>query len=272
MTEPCDAGSLVREAIALYRRDVAAYDAFAATGRPGTPEAAELAAIDKLVEATNCTRMTLFADHPGEVVRYGEVRDLAALRTLGEIAAVRLGLNYKRVNNTKEATRYLQATFALGAKLFQERLTYAEAHVGLELMATSAPALLELAKAGRDAARTAELEQFEQGRQQLVTEQVQPMARMLRSIDAQVVARHAGDVFYFAEPRAGGGSFDRMWRVEAILALGRMRYFVGGEGRAGDQRAATQRLQTYLTDPDPVIREAANAALDLTLEEYRMLG
>jgi len=267
MSDACDAAALYREAIALYRADRATYDAFAETGRPGTPEAAELAAVDRLVAAAGCAGMKVFADRPADVVRYGPPDDLHALRRLGDIAAVRLGLNYKRVNNAREATRYLQAAFALGAKLFEERLTYAEAELGLELMSKSAPALLDLAEQAQDAARLAELRQFEDFRKRLVTEDVQPMVGVLRSVDAAVVGRHAGDVFYFADHAP-----ERMWRVEAIFALGRMRYFVGTDGRLGDQRGATERLQAYLNDADPIVRLAARAALDLTLEQYRMLG
>jgi hypothetical protein len=64
--------------------------------------------------------------------------------------------------------------------------------------------------------------------------------------------------------------------VEAILALGRMRYDIGGgdgsNGRVADQRGAMRALRRYAEDPDPVIRTAAVAARDLTIEDYRRLG
>jgi hypothetical protein len=60
-----------------------------------------------------------------------------------------------------------------------------------------------------------------------------------------------------------------MWRVEAILKLGRYRF---NAGRIGDQRNAIKTIKDLLThDPDPVIRAAAQAAHDLTLEQYRMM-
>ena len=74
-------------------------------------------------------------------------------------------------------------------------------------------------------------------------------------------------MFYLAE----NGS-ERMWRVEAILALGRMQYFVGAGGRRGDQRGATRQLKQHALDKDPVIRAAAKAALELTREQMRTLG
>ena len=58
----------------------------------------------------------------------------------------------------------------------------------------------------------------------------------------------------------------------AILALGRMRFFAGAGGRAGDQRTAERLLKQLASDGDPVIRTAAETALELTLEQYRMLS
>jgi hypothetical protein len=124
-----------------------------------------------------------------------------------------------------------------------------------------------IAKESGDAQRAAAIERFEAGRQQFYAERMQPMARVLRSIDPGVVRRHAGDVFYFAEHAA-----ERMWRIEAILSMGRMRYFVGQGGTLGDQRGANQLLKKYLNDPDPLIRQAAKAAQQLTVEQYRSLS
>jgi hypothetical protein len=63
-----------------------------------------------------------------------------------------------------------------------------------------------------------------------------------------------------------------MWRVEAILALGRMLFYDCEGRRIGDQRGASRALTNHLTDKDPVIRAAAKAALDLTREQMRTLG
>jgi len=60
-------------------------------------------------------------------------------------------------------------------------------------------------------------------------------------------------------------------RARALLALGRVRFLAGEGGTAATQRAAT-RVVTDLAanDPDPVIRAAAAAARDLTVEQHRM--
>ena len=62
-----------------------------------------------------------------------------------------------------------------------------------------------------------------------------------------------------------------MYRVEAIFAMGRMRFFAGANGRVGNQRGAMQELRRLAESSDPVIRRAASEARDLTIEEYRML-
>jgi hypothetical protein len=266
MADACDAGPLYAEAIALYRADPRRYDDFRKPGAPGGADVADLEAVAKLVEATRCAGMSLFAGRPESVVRYGSVDDLLALQALGDLTAVRLGLNYKLAGQRAEAARYFEATFALGHKLFGERLTYDEAAVGLDLMGKGAAGLLDLARQSGDAGRAAEIERFEAARRALVSDRIQPILRVVRSIDGTIVARHAGDVFHFAR-----SAEERMWRVEAILALGRMRFFVGTSGRAGDQRQAAEQLRLYVDDPDPAVRAAARAALELTLEEYRML-
>ena len=93
---------------------------------------------------------------------------------------------------------------------------------------------------------------------------VDPDGKVLTAVDERVVGEHPGDVFYLAQ-HAG----DRVWRIEAIFAMGRMKYFVGTNGKTGDQRGASKMLKRLSEDSDPVIRAAATSARDLTIEEYR---
>jgi hypothetical protein len=97
-------------------------------------------------------------------------------------------------------------------------------------------------------------------------EQIDPVVAFVRSIDARVVGTRTGDVFELAR-RSG----ERMWRVEAVMALGRVRYFAGTSDSAADQRAAYALVKKLAeNDPDPVVRTAAAASRDLTIEQYRM--
>jgi len=180
---------------------------------------------------------------------------------------VRLGLGHQAAKRNDEAAKCYEAAFALGSKLFEERLTHRELMAGLELMGEAGVGLSRLTFAGGDKARSDAATKFEAARRDLFNARVQPASAALISIDPKVVSRHAGDVFYIAD-----NARERVWRVEAILSLGRMRFFVGEGGRIGDQRGAAKQLKRYLEDQDPVIRAAAKAALDLTREQMRMLG
>jgi len=95
--------------------------------------------------------------------------------------------------------------------------------------------------------------------------QIEPTLRFVRSIDPKIVGTRTGDVFELARR-----SNERMWRVEAILGLGRVRYFAGAGGTAGNQHVATRRVgEMAETESDPAIRAAATVARDLTIEQYR---
>jgi hypothetical protein len=61
-----------------------------------------------------------------------------------------------------------------------------------------------------------------------------------------------------------------MWRVEACFQLGRMRFNLGDNGRAADQRHAMMLLRKLAdSDPDPIVKLAAAKARDLTPQDYQ---
>ncbi|MDQ3439968.1 MAG: hypothetical protein M3478_06410 [Planctomycetota bacterium] len=261
----CDAAQAYSEAIALYRKEPSLYDDVA-SGVSRASDASKLPAIQRLIEAKDCGQMTLFAAEPHRVVRYGEVPEIEALRTIGR-ATVRVGLVQQQAGRNADAIQCYLAAFGLGSKLYDERLTYRELLVANELMGEGGVAFSRLAFNTGDTARSESAQKFEAARRSTYTAHVLPVAQRLISIDARVVSEHAGDVFHLANH-----ADDRMWRVEAILALGRMRFFVGEGRRLGDQRGATKQLKQLVNDKDPVIRAAAKAALDLTREQMRTLG
>ena len=80
------------------------------------------------------------------------------------------------------------------------------------------------------------------------------------------MALHAGDIVLLAHDR----TVDPLWRVEATLQLGRLKY---GAGRRADQLAANRILTEMADDSseDATVRCAAAAGRDLTIEQYRML-
>jgi hypothetical protein len=86
-------------------------------------------------------------------------------------------------------------------------------------------------------------------------------SEVISRADMQSIGQHAGDIFRIARM-----SKERMFRVEAVLKLGRYRF---DSARAADQLAVPRILRGFQSDPDPVIRAAALGAGGLTLEEYR---
>jgi tetratricopeptide (TPR) repeat protein len=252
-SDACDAGPIYRQAIERVLADADAYERFAGDGRT-SDEARSLGALDLLLSARPCAHMSLFTAAPGEVVNYGMQPQLRALRMCG-LCAVRLGLLLNREGKPDEAMKQFEAAFALGARLYEERLVLDELLVGLELMSAAARAMV----GGNAQARS-----FLTGLQEFDRARLQPLRRAIGSIDPGVIATHSGDVFHIARHAK-----ERMWRVEAILKLGRMRY---NAARLADQQAAERALDELRDDPDAVIRAAANAAKNLSIEQYRMLG
>jgi hypothetical protein len=181
---------------------------------------------------------------------------LEALRTLGQCAR-RAGQLIEK-QRPAQAVRLYEATFALGTRLYQERLVWAELDVGLTLMAEGAALL-----AAADPSRAEAIRRFDLARKTFVIDRLQPTLRVIASADQVVIDTHAGDVAWFARHAQ-----DRMWRVEAIFKLGRYRF---NARHIGDQRAANSLLKELCDDPDPVIQAAARAARDLTEQQYRTL-
>ena len=263
----CDAGELYRQAIEAYHANRTIYEDFSRLGTLKSPNIEKLGAIDLLVQAARCNDMKLFATQPKELINYARSRPaLEALDTLGKVCVDRLGLLNQRAENHDLAMKYYQAGLALGAHLCNERLTYDELQLGLELVSKSSAAMARVAEARGDSDLAAALRNYDAQRLSYVQQRIHPMARVIRSIDPKIVGRHTGDVFEIARR-----SDERLWRVEALLAAGRVRFFVGTGGTSGNQRLANELLRTIAeADPDPTIRTAAATARYLTVEEHRM--
>jgi tetratricopeptide (TPR) repeat protein len=256
-----DAADVYRKALEQYQQNPLAYEKFARSGLLGDLE--DVAAIWTLVQASECIEARLFETDPAQIVNYHSERPpLDGLRTLGACAR-RAGQLLQREGRTEQAMQLYEAAFSLGEKLYRERLTWAQLDAGLTMMAEAATLIGELSAARGDTVRALACRQFNDARKTYVAEQLLPLQRILSSLDQTVIDRHAGDVFYFARHCP-----ERMWRVEAILKLGRYRF---NAERVGDQRGATKLLKQLSQDADPVIRAAADAALKLTAQEYRWL-
>lgn len=256
----CDAGEMYRAAIEEYLNNRRQYEKWfesATAARDARPKAVELVA-----DAAGCARSTLFRPRPAEVLNYQpENPALDALDQLGHMAIQR-GILHLRAKNPEESRRYLAAAFVLGARLYDERLSWLEFTAGVNLMTDAAKYLAQLENSLGNADRAQATEAFALAADKYKLKQLE-VYRFVSSIDGPTIARHGGDVFALARSSA-----EPMWRGEAILALGRMRY---NTPRRGDQLGAAREIRQWVTDPDPVVRTAATAADKLTLEEYRML-
>ncbi|HEX3358447.1 MAG TPA: hypothetical protein VHS31_15850 [Tepidisphaeraceae bacterium] len=261
MDENFDARAIYRSAIADYEANRYVYERYAEAGNPID---AKLPGLKDLVDATHAQTAKIFADDAGDIVRYDDKPALDALVKIGHLAT-RAALMVQ-ADNPKEAQALFEGEFSLGAKLYDERLTVEEFSSGLELMSESAAGMTRLLRKTDQVDRATQFHDFDEQRKRYYNEHVLPVLKVLQSIDAQVVSEHAGDIFYFAR-----NSNERMYRVEAIFMLGRLKYFVGDDGRIGDQRGAMQELKRLSQSPDPVIRQAASEARDLTIEQYRGL-
>jgi hypothetical protein len=140
-----------------------------------------------------------------------------------------------------------------------------ELAIGLGMMQTAAQGLANLARRAGDNARAGQLLAFTQQSGETYKARIDPLWQAIFHIDPGLIQQYTGDVYALArDPKA-----DRMWRVEAILKVGRLKY---NAARRGDQLAAMREPAKWAADPDPVVAAAARAARDLTVEDYRMMN
>lgn len=255
-TDSADAGDDYRGALVDYQANTDAYDQFAQNPIDPAPPAIQL-----MLTASGKATANLFLNHPAEIVDYQtdhpSLDQLCDLGRTMDQAALRLATGHK----TDQARRYYQAVYALGEKLYDERLTYDEYSKGLSLMNESTIGLSECATGDLQT----QLQHQETAMRDYDVNHVQPIYQALVSADQQDIAIHAGDIFEFATK-----STERMFRVEAILSLGRLKF---DAARSADQQAAPGYIQkaAAAADPDPAVQAAAAAAGGLTLEQYRMI-
>ena len=278
MTDPADAAPFYRKAIAAYDADKWAYEPNSKTGILDSEDLPKLPGVAAVMDAANCSKMNLFVNDLDNVISYRDLMNPAPIEKLSRVgkACMLLGLSRKadrdkavRENRTEDAEklraqalRFYEASFSLGYKLCTERVRWPEFDAGWTLMISSAIGM-ERVDPSRAPAKA-----FADACTRYYADQIKPLFAVIPSIDPGVIGRTAGDVFYVAKY-----SKERMWRVEAVLKLGRYRFDSGEGGRGADQRWANIWLRRMADNPneDPVVREAAKKARDLTHEEYRMI-
>jgi hypothetical protein len=255
MDNPQDAGPIYREAIDDYLAHRDAYDNI----NPGqTPR---LRAVELILSATDRSAMRLFTDQPDELIDLDSNK--AGLKAIEKLSMLTLQLGLRQ-KSPAEAMPYADAVFSLGAKLFNERVTIGEMQSGLGLMRAGGRSIKTNATRAGDSERARATDRFLDALQTYDNQVLTPTMSVLLSIDPKIVGEHPGDLFYIAR-----NSDERAWRVGAIMALGRLRYFAGEGGMLGDQRGANKVLQQLAGDKDLIVAAAAKAAANMTREQYQ---
>ena len=264
MAQAGDAGGLMREAMEIVRQNRRKYEAFQKS--TDADDIAGLDALPKLLAAADMSDMTLFADNPSSVISYrSDPEPIRLLRLLGHSAS-RAG-NLLAGSDPKQARKYFEAVFSLGAKLYAERVTWAEGNLGLEMLSSGSGGLASLPAGSITADERAALRNFDAARVELYTEHLEKLWTIIGAIrstqhpESDLIARHAGDIVALAQK-----SKDRMIRVESILKLGRYKF---DSRRKADTLAVPRLLAELKQSDDPIVRTAADTADALTVEQFR---
>ena len=258
-----DGGSLYLQAMLLYQGNPAPYN------DPIHAAPKDLPSIDFLRQAADFRRMNLFEARPEKVINYNnELPELEALIKIAD-AANTMGLGAKLDGKYDNAKQLFSAVFALGRHLFDERVSWREMSAGIIMMSNASRNLAEVADDEKEGARAAVLrhlrEELDKYRSELQDKIGSPLTNPVESY----AGKYSGDIFAIARDT----SVERVWRVQAILHLGRYKWNVA-DGHRGDQVWGHRVLKSLKTSIDPangdnVIQTAIDAAMNLTLDQQR---
>jgi len=169
-----------------------------------------------------------------------------------------------------QAEKRMQDMFILGWHMFSERAVPDMSIQGLDIMIVGAQRLQQLYNVWPNGPKdkVASLKRYEN---ELL--EIREIASQKRQIlwDSLPSAAgtskdqfYPGDVLNMAENEA-----DRAWKVQAILALGAMKYRAPDRG---DRKKLHSLIRQYLASEDPLLKAAARCADKLTLTQYQGLG
>ncbi len=262
MTDTADSEEQYRLAIADYKQHPTAYDTIIKKRKYAASDL-KLPGVKALLDARKSTKATIFGANLDDLINYdNEKDDLEALLKVASTVKM-IGL-LRNADKEKDASDYFEAVFSLGYKLYEERLRFDELSRGDGLMGDGLTMLIQIADKAGNKTRAQALKQANADKINYYKNSIEPINAVISSIDPTTVAVHPGDVMKLAMD-----SPERMWRIEAVMKLGRQRYY---SERKGDQLAANRVVkQLAKSETDPAVKTAAKAARDLTIEKYRML-
>jgi hypothetical protein len=263
-TKPADAGMLYRQAMIRFQNNPKAFD------DPIHARPEDLTALQLLLEAADCSRMTLFESRPADLVTYSNSEpQLEAVRKIAN-AGNTIGLGLILDGKLDEARKYFVAVFALGRHLFDERVSWGELNAGLTLMSDAARNLGRLSDENHQGGLGDSYRKFQEEIEKYRLGLEENVASPLTNPVESYASKFAGDIFAIARDPG----VERVWRVAAILHLGRYRWNVADD-RKGDQIWAVRELRVLdnsidSRNRDPVILTAIHAAIGLSVEQQRM--
>jgi hypothetical protein len=258
-----DATSLYQQAMSDVRTNMRIYEQAAAEG--SQEMLAQLPAVRAALQAAPMRSAKLLLARPAQNVGYStqEADDIKAVKLLSDCLG-RAGL-LAFATDKKQSRQYFAAQGSLGHKMFAERINYWQAYFGVGQMRTAATGLQILARDAQDVDEMERIDRFLQSSDAFVKSSLEPVWKVLSSVDSKIIGRHAGDIYAMTGPEVK----ERLWRIEAILKLGRHKYNVQ---RLADQTIVPFRLaELKQTETDPAVLSAIDAADQLTVEQYRMI-
>jgi len=188
----------------------------------------------------------------------GRPYHLAAFEAIGGVCALKADLLIK-AGRSAEAEALLKAMIAFGCHIEQERLRLPAVLTGLGLQKLAAKRLFRLydqsGQAGKAEAVKRYLDALQRVQGRLIEKARLTVARLER--DSPPTA----ELIWLTKHDR-----DRMWRIEAALALGLAKWAAPS---SADRAAARARLRAMANDPDPAIQAAAKAALAIAPEDLR---
>ena len=267
-TKDEDAGDLLRDLADKVKDKRKAFDKFEETKLTRDRRLLEPTVdqeLKKLLDAAQCAKLSGLAK-PDELVVYGDKPYLSALKRVanaavlyGQTLVVPDAKDPKFKPDPAKARKYFEASFTLGRMLYEDRVIFKQWRDGVDIMNNAAFNLGALygkadpeLKAKCDALR----------------DKLESTGKPAREAWADLSHTNRvtapGDVFLVAEK-----SPDPMWRSEALLKLGRIRWMQGAE--AADQRDAKLVLEQTVAQPGlpPAVRVAADRALKLDASTFQ---
>ena len=164
---------------------------------------------------------------------------------------------------TDAARRVLEDTLTMGYQFFQEHARIWTSLIGLSVLRQAGLGLQRLAGATSpaDPTKAQALSDLLAAASNIPVVWGGKLA-VLRNVT--FVHDAPGDIFNIIDEDA-----DPAWRMEAIAALGMVKF---SAATRGDQRMTRKLIQRYLGSSDPLEAAAAKSAQDLTIEQYRTLA